>query len=725
MSQSPQPPKSPDSGNGVVDNGEGMPDLAKLDHPMTIPRPMSPSQDLVARAKAEVRIDPSEDEKKLLEGSKALELLKTERARVARLEAELQEAKIAAEAREKSLEDELGEAMITIIKCEGEMEDLKAETDKLVKALRTSNFQENVLVENNARGIRTILQKERSLEQAAHEADNQSQYHKAEKRTLQKRIDVLKELRQSLVPGLTDIDSCYWNFGVSLRGIAAARTFDPNISEHGAIKLLINVCLSHPTADVVLSAADALSELAANSKFRKIISDRGAIKPLCDRLNASLESVTSGNADLTQLSMFGLVAFALSRLAINGTIRQEIALKGGIYPMVQLAKHSRNMILMHATCLALANLSYNNSANKSRICSEGGIEALTRVLSQEEEDSVLCQAAKCMANVTCNSVKGQQAAGSGGAVQALVMVAGKKNLSSTTMMAVMAALGNIALNEPVGKPTISACVGIPPMVRFVSKRRCPLIVVINAVRALGNVGYSSQSMKARVMSDKAGPPLCARLAACCTGIYEDLALVTEVCRTVGGLCMNRDNSRVFAGFGILPPVITLLMKAKSMAMEAASAPGLEKTSHHHKDSLEARNPVIIALEAMVMLLSILMMNDEVRDVAIERHGATEALLVGANAFAYLTHEEPLMDCLSAFSAKDEPSKKDHWMRILKEQRYPRWLKVGLMRIAPEKLIDKDALYYLMEEMRDEGELYMKSSVSVEYFTDESVSLTRA
>ena len=84
-----------------------------------------------------------------------------------------------------------------------------------------------------------------------------------------------------------------------------------------------------------------------------------------------------------------------------------------------------------------------------------------------------------------------------------------------------------------------------------------------------------------------------------------------------------------------------------------------------------------------------------------------------------------MDCLSAFSAKDEPSKKDHWMRILKEQRYPRWLKVGLMRIAPEKLIDKDALYYLMEEMREEGELYMKSSVSVEYFTDESVSLTRA
>ena len=47
--------------------------------------------------------------------------------------------------------------------------------------------------------------------------------------------------------------------------------------------------------------------------------------------------------------MFGLVAFALSRLAIDDNIRQEIASRGGIHPMVQLAKHSRNMVLMHAT----------------------------------------------------------------------------------------------------------------------------------------------------------------------------------------------------------------------------------------------------------------------------------------------------------------------------------------------------------------------------------------
>ena len=160
-----------------------------------------------------------------------------------------------------------------------------------------------------------------------------TRYHRAEKATLMKRISVLKELRQSLVPGLNDVDSTYWNFGVSIRGIARSRKSDPAISDHGAIKLLIHVCESHPNADVVLSAADALAELSANQKFRKIISHMGGVKPLCDRLHGALDSVISGDADLTQLSM----PFALSRLAIDDNIRQEI--RGGI-----AGKHSRNMV---------------------------------------------------------------------------------------------------------------------------------------------------------------------------------------------------------------------------------------------------------------------------------------------------------------------------------------------------------------------------------------------
>ena len=52
------------------------------------------------------------------------------------------------------------------------------------------------------------------------------------------------------------------------------------------------------------------------------------------------------------------------------------------------------------------------------------------------------------------------------------------------------------------------------------------------------------------------------------------------------------------------------------------------------------------------------------------------------------------------------------------------MKIALMRVAPDELVDSDALYYMLEDVRAEGELYMKSSVSIEYFTDETVSLTR-
>ena len=365
---------------------------------ISLPRPLSPDNDIKARVLADLRIEPSKEEIKAIEsqivksnnGSKTshvkeLDLLKAERRRVAELEAELQEMRILAENKERQLEDELSEAMTIIVQREAQVEALKIENDNLLKRKRFSDKTEVDLVENNARGLRAILRKEKALDEAAEHAQQQRNYHRAEKATLMKRINVLKELRQSLVPGLNDVDSTYWNFGVSIRGIARSRKFDPAISDHGAIKLLIHVCESHPNADVVLSAADALAELSANQKFRKIISHMGGVKPLCDRLHGALDSVISGDADLTQLSMFGLVAFALSRLAIDDNIRQEIASRGGIHPMVQLAKHSRNMVLMHATCLALANLSYKNAANKSRICSEGGIEALTRVLKQERK----------------------------------------------------------------------------------------------------------------------------------------------------------------------------------------------------------------------------------------------------------------------------------------------------------------------------------------------------
>ena len=229
-----------------MEQGHGknkLPEISKQ-----LPRPLSPDNDIKMRVNANLRIEPSKEEMKTIEKQikhdahdHQIELLRQERKRVAQLEAELQEMKILAEAKEKGLEDELSEAMMIIVQREAQVEALKAENDRLLKGKRVSDKVEDDLVDNNARGVRAILRKEKMLDEAAEHAQQQREYHRAEKATLLKRINVLKELRQSLVPGLNDIDSTYWNFGVSIRGIATARVYDPAISDHGAIKLLIHI----------------------------------------------------------------------------------------------------------------------------------------------------------------------------------------------------------------------------------------------------------------------------------------------------------------------------------------------------------------------------------------------------------------------------------------------------------------------------------------------------
>ena len=239
------------------------------------------------------------------------------------------------------------------------------------------------------------------------------------------------------------------------------------------------------------------------------------------------------------------------------------------------------------------------------------------------------------------------------------------------------------------------------------------------------------------MSDKVGPPLCARLTACCTGIHTSLELLTEVCRTISSLCMNRDNARVFCSFGVIPPLVNLIKNTPELARKTKL--GMDQdhdvTNHHHKDSIEnIKSPGFQAIECELMLLSVLLMNDEVRDVTVERHGGIEALLIGVNAWGFLNHNEPILNKISYYFNEnnmtrnengEEEQRLNHWKRVLTEEKYPRWMKIALMRIAPEILVDGDALYYLLEEVRAEGELYMKSAVSIEYFTDESVSLTKA
>ena len=153
---------------------------------ISLPRPLSPDNDIKARVLADLRIEPSKEEIKAIESqvlksnnasetshAKELDLLKAERRRVAELEAELQEMRILAENKERQLEDELSEAMVIIVQREAQVEALKIENDNLLKGKRSSDKTEFDLVENNARGLRAILRKEKAIDEAAEHAQQQ------------------------------------------------------------------------------------------------------------------------------------------------------------------------------------------------------------------------------------------------------------------------------------------------------------------------------------------------------------------------------------------------------------------------------------------------------------------------------------------------------------------------------------------------------------------------
>ena len=69
--------------------------------------------------------------------------------------------RILAENKERQLEDELSEAMTIIVQREAQVEALKIENDNLLKGKRFSDKTEVDLVENNARGLRAILERRR------------------------------------------------------------------------------------------------------------------------------------------------------------------------------------------------------------------------------------------------------------------------------------------------------------------------------------------------------------------------------------------------------------------------------------------------------------------------------------------------------------------------------------------------------------------------------------
>ena len=78
-----------------------------------------------------------------------------------------------------------------------------------------------------------------------------------------------------------------------------------------------------------------------------------------------------------------------------------------------------------------------------------------------------------------------------------------------------------------------------------------------------------------------------------------------------------------------------------------------------------------------MLLSVLLMNDEVRDVTVERHDGVEALLLGVNSWGVLNHGEPVFSKISYYFSEsnlqknengEEVQRQNHWKRVLAESR---------------------------------------------------------
>ena len=119
-----------------------------------------------------------------------------------------------------------------------------------------------------------------------------------------------------------------------------------------------------------------------------------------------------------------------------------------------------------------------------------------------------------------------------------------------------------------------------PMIRFMAKRKTPLAVVAQAAKALGNTAFGAQAVKARIMAEKAGPPLVARLIEFAKttaaarlrtsdnhGQMNDLEIeaTTQICKTITTLALNRDNARLFANFGALEPACELCDSSHEVA----------------------------------------------------------------------------------------------------------------------------------------------------------------
>ena len=162
---------------------------------------------------------------------------------------------------------------------------------------------------------------------------------------------------------------------------------------------------------------------------------------------------------------------------------------------------------------------------------------------------------KCLANLTSDESKGILELCNGGGVQATVFMLMKKGIKPSLQHAALGVIGNAALNE-FGKATIIASAGIMPLIRLISKRHTDEQVVGQAIKALCNLAFGSQSAKARITAERGGPPLTARLISVYHGELP-LEAAKQLNKCMTSLCLNRDNARLFASFGVLEPACGL------------------------------------------------------------------------------------------------------------------------------------------------------------------------
>ena len=657
---------------------------AARDIPTTLPTGSEPVHPNVAAAQIFTGLTNQEKEECTRE--ELLDLLRHERNERSILAGEFQRFKNASEVREAQLEEEIEASVVQVLQGENSKDELTETLTFLRSELDNFEDREEELIKTNASSMSLVVGKENELRNAAARLEKERRLRLMENKALEKRITMLEHLRQSLVPGISsETDSTYWNFCISLRGIATyEKTFNPNICNRGGLTMLIRLCGSSKSPEVILAAASAIAEIAVDGRSRRKVLALGGIKPLCSLLKDACEAEGRGTATLAEQQMISLVAFAVSRLAIDPLIRAELARVGAIAPLAELARHSKNRITLHACCMALSNMSFENAANKARIVSGGAVQAIVRILGEETEKAVVFEAAKCLSNITCDCIQGQQEVAKSGGIQAMVFLLGKKSLPTTTMRATLGALANVALNVSMGKPTVVASAGLMPMIRFLSKRKTHPDVVSQAAKALGNTAFGSQSVKARIMAEKAGPPLVARLIAAAaaaasqrTGVDHgdspttkqdpaalSLSVTTQLCKAMTSLCLNRDNGRLFCTFGVLEPICELCDCAHELAIQVQplgaflSPDNTTKTNDNsssedeededaskksdytgapYKSTTPRLDPsigLVEAVDARAALLSALCLNDEVRDIAVERLDAAKSMTRVSGGFVW-------------------------------------------------------------------------------------------